>query len=176
MNSQGKEGTGGSSKGKVSPAKRVTMSGVESVDTAAVTEEGYANVPPSNTPTEEAPVMEHNGRSFDTDNSSPAGKPLTKIERLVIRMEQRRENRMEVSKRARDRFTGICLNKIRELGATRSNGIPVSTLQEMRDEYKENGELGEIFECAVTVSEEVDAKVFYFRAFNEYYLVSNRIR
>lgn len=79
---------------------------------------------------------------------------------------------MAVSSQDRNHFIAICLEKVSELGGNRSSGIPVQILCEMRDMHNANGgELGKIFESAVKVMEEAEGRFFYFREFNEYYLV-----
>eukprot|EP00526_Cylindrotheca_closterium_P013391 CAMPEP_0113651462 /NCGR_PEP_ID=MMETSP0017_2-20120614/27424_1 /TAXON_ID=2856 /ORGANISM="Cylindrotheca closterium" /LENGTH=522 /DNA_ID=CAMNT_0000564121 /DNA_START=67 /DNA_END=1635 /DNA_ORIENTATION=- /assembly_acc=CAM_ASM_000147 len=164
---------------KSNPSKRVTMSGVENVQevdtTADVKEEGGGLSSPASTAAvtddgnlapEEAPVAE-NGSSNDQTETPAPPKRLTKVERLVGNIEKRRENRMEVSQKARKKFLSICRAKV---GGDSSIGIPIAELRTMRDEHRQDGEVGPIFECAVNLSETIDAKAFYFRDFNEYYL------
>jgi len=133
---------------KESPVKRVTMAGPNLDET-------------------DVPVMEN---SFDVGNSFESQQErctTTKIERLMLKIEKRRDERMEVSSHDRKQFTDLCLKKVVDL---KSSGIPIEELVKMRDEQKHGGELHRIFKKAVLTSEEVHANAFYFRDFNEYYL------
>ncbi|CAJ1953905.1 unnamed protein product [Cylindrotheca closterium] len=166
MNSEENEETGAESstpRKAGSSAKRVTMSGVESADTAP-------NTPDDKGPADEVFVLE-NGGDGDEDDDKPPSKLLTKIEKLVDKVERRRDNRMAVSSKARNHFVALCLQKVSELGGNRNSGIPLAELRKMRDTQKENGgQVGEIFESAVNVMEEAEGRFFYYRSFNEYYL------
>lgn len=166
---------------KESPVKRVTMSGMDGAETAPELDDKVDQNDDSQ-PMEEAPIMENNSKGGDrpvapnepvaNGDSHATSRKLTKIERLMARMEKRKEHRMEVSYRARSRFVRMCFDKVEELGGTRANGIPVADLLKMNDEcITEGPEVVAIFERAVKVCEDVDAKIFYFRDFNEYYLV-----
>lgn len=138
---------------KESPVKRVTMAGPNLDGTADV------------------PVMENSfdvGNSFESQQAEPC--TTTKIERLMLKIEKRRDERMEVSFHDRKQFIDLCLKKVADLKGTKSSGIPIEELVKMRDEQKHGGELHRIFKKAVLTSEEVHANAFYFRDFNEYYL------
>jgi len=150
----------------------VANSGVETVDTAAATDSGEPNPTPPPASNEETPPATSTG-SPDQANTFPPPKRLTKIERLMDKMETRRKNRKKVSFSAREKFIDICLAKVKEggnTGASALNGIAMSDLKVMRDKYKSEGELGEIFDRAVEEGEKADSQIFFFRDFNEYYL------
>jgi hypothetical protein len=107
--------------------------------------------------------------SGDIEASKRKSKRLTNVESLINKIQTRRKNRLPVPTSSRIKFLDLCLQKAGDSeGAKR---LTSSELGKLSDEYKNDSKLKEVFSLALKVTEEVDAQWFYFRDFNQYYLV-----
>jgi hypothetical protein len=107
------------------------------------------------------------------EKESGDGKQLSKIEMLMDKIETRRDQRREVTRRVRREFIDICEERVAKLGGSELNAIPFNELVRMKEEYVNDLGLYEVLQLAVKCCEEVKSDRFYFRDFDEYRLVRN---
>jgi hypothetical protein len=107
------------------------------------------------------------------ENESDDGVPLSKVEKLMDKIETRRNKRRAVTLKFRKAFIDTCEERVAKLGGSELNAIPFNELVVMKEEYANDTGLCEVLQLAVESCEEVKSDRFYFRDFDEYRLVRN---
>ena len=112
---------------------------------------------------------EETAQNAKNDSDNEEGRE-TSIEKLVKKIESRRENRIEVTWKERRTFLTSCRAMAEELGL--GNKIPKDKISELRTKHKSNENLVKVFDRAIDNCEKVNEDTFYFSDFNQYELVS----